>query len=105
LANETYTSIGAESAYILIQDAYNAGNFKKAEERIYTLSDSDSPHHYWIALSFIVLGDIYVDQKEYTQALATYQSLLDEYKPNKPDNIHDIVRLRIQTCNLKKNAK
>jgi predicted negative regulator of RcsB-dependent stress response len=96
LANEVYTPIGAESAYQLIQDAYHAGNFAKAEERIYTLSDSDSPQHYWIALSFIILADIYADRNELEQALATYQSLLDEYKPEKPDNIHDIVRLRIE---------
>jgi len=96
LAHETYTPIGAESAYLLILDAYNAGNFDKAEDYIYALSDSDSPQHYWIALSFIVLGDIYADQKEIVQSLATYQSLLDEYKPEKPDNIHDIVRLRME---------
>ncbi|MCL2739180.1 MAG: hypothetical protein FWE30_07010, partial [Bacteroidales bacterium] len=105
LASETYSPIGAESAYILIQDAYNSGNFEQAEEMIYALSDSDSPQHYWIALSFIILGDIYTDREEYEQALATYQSLLDEYKPNTPDNIHDIVRMQIQKCNLKKSAK
>jgi len=99
LAQEIYTPIGAESAYLLIQDAYNAGDFATAEERIYALSDSDSPQHYWIALSFIVLADIYADHDETEQALATYQSLLDEYKPDKPDNIHDVVRLRIEKLN------
>ncbi|MCL2727232.1 MAG: tetratricopeptide repeat protein [Bacteroidales bacterium] len=101
LASEIYTPIGAESAYLLIQDAYNAGNFAKAEERIYALSDSDSPQHYWIALSFIILADIYADQNEVVQALATYQSLLDEYRPEKADNVHDIVRLRIEKLNQK----
>ena len=96
LSQEIYSPIGAESAYLLIQDAYNAGDFDKAEERIYTLSDSDSPQHYWIALSFIILGDIYADQNEPEQAMATYQSLLDEYKPKEPDNIHDLVHLRIE---------
>ncbi|MDR2584928.1 MAG: tetratricopeptide repeat protein [Prevotellaceae bacterium] len=105
LSNEVYTSMGAESAYLLIQDAYNAGNFAKAEEYIYALSDSDSPQHYWIALSFIILGDIYADQNEIVQALATYQSLLDEYKPEKPDNIHDIVRLRIEKYNTQLKKK
>lgn len=96
LSAEIYTPIGAESAYLLIQDAYNAGEFDVAEERVYALSDSDSPQHYWIALSFIVLGDIYANRDETVQALATYQSLLDEYKPKEPDNIHDLVRLRIE---------
>ncbi|MCL1974268.1 MAG: tetratricopeptide repeat protein [Bacteroidetes bacterium] len=105
LASETYTPLGAESAYILIQNAYNSGNFDQAEEQIYALSDSDSPQHYWIALSFIILGDIYTERGEFEQALATYQSLLDEYKPAEPDNIHDIVRVQIQKCNLKKSAK
>ena len=96
LSRETYSPIGAESAYLLILDTYNAGQFELAEERIYSLSDSDSPQHYWIALSFIILGDIYADRSETEQALATYQSLLDEYKSETPDNIHDIVRARIQ---------
>jgi Uncharacterized protein conserved in bacteria len=96
LARETYSPIGAESAYLLILDSYNAGQFELAEERIYSLSDSDSPQHYWIALSFIILGDIYADRDEIEQALATYQSLLDEYKSETSDNIHDIVRARIQ---------
>jgi TolA-binding protein len=104
LSNEIYTSIGAESAFLLIQDAYNAGDFAKAEERIYALSDSDSPQHYWIAHSFIILGDIYAEQGELEQALATYQSLLNEYKPEKPDNVHGIVRIRIDkySAQLKK---
>ena len=105
LSREIYTPIGAESAYMLVQDAYNAGDFATAEERIYTLSDSDSPQHYWIALSFIILADIYADQNETVQALATYQSLLDEYKPDKPDNVHDIVRLRIEKLNAKLKNK
>ena len=105
LSSEVYTSIGAESAYQLIQDAYNAGDFAKAEERIYTLSDSDSPQHHWIALSFIILGDIYADRNEVVQALATYQSLIDEYKPEKPDNVHDIVRLRIEKYNAQLKNK
>ena len=105
LAHECYSPIGAESTYILIQDSYHSGNFEQAEEQIYALSDSDSPQHYWIALSFIILGDIYTDREEYEQALATYQSLLDEYAPDIPDNIHDIVRIQIQKCHLKKSAQ
>ena len=97
--------MGAESAYLLIQDAFNSGDFSIAEDRIYALSDSDSPQHYWIALSFIILADIYAEQGEIEQALATYQSLLNEYKPEKPDNVHDIVRMRIEKYNAQLQKK
>ena len=38
-------------------------------------------HAFWLAKSFLVLGDIYVQKGDMFQARATYQSIVDGYTP------------------------
>ena len=41
------------------------------------MADQYSSYDSWTAKAFIVLGDSYVDQADYFQARATYQSVAD----------------------------
>ncbi len=96
LAEDKYTPQGAEAAYLLIQDRYDAGMFEEVENMVYDFADAKSPQTYWLARSFIVLGDSFVDREDWEQAEATFVSLLEEYVPQgAKDDIHDQVRMRI----------
>ena len=96
LSEDVSDLIGAESTYILIEDLYNSGDFTAVEEKVYAFSDLQTPHTYWLAKSFIVLGDSFADRADYAQARATYQSIADGYKPaNKQDDVLEQVEMRL----------
>ena len=66
------------------------------ENKVYSFSDAASPQTYWLAKSFIVLGDAFADRGEYTQAKATFESVRDGYKPvSSDDDVLDNVRMRL----------
>ena len=94
---------GAESAYILILDAYDRGDFQAVEERVYAFSDSGSGQVYWLAKSFIVLGDSFADRGDDAQAEATFTSIIDGYQPLRDDD--DVVEQVSRRLNLLKNRK
>ncbi len=63
---------------------------------IYNFADTNTPQEYWIARSFILLGDIFAERGEWVQAKATYESVQNGYNPSKPDDIAQLTALRIQ---------
>lgn len=96
LSEDVSDLIGAESTYILIEDLYNTGDFTAMEEKVYAFADLQTPHMYWLAKSFIVLGDSFADRADYAQARATYESIADGYKPqNKQDDVLEQVEMRL----------
>lgn len=56
------------------------------------------PNAYWLARSFILLGDIYADRGDDFQARATWQSVADGYSPQ-DDGIVKEARARIEKLN------
>ena len=50
-----------------------------AEDLIYEFAQSNSPHGYWLAKSFILLSDIYYERGDNFSAKHTLQSLLNNY--------------------------
>ncbi len=98
LSAATQTSIGAESTYWLISDAHRGGRVDEAEDMIFTFSESQTPHPYWLAKAFITLGDIYVAKGDNFQARATFQSIVDGYAVS-DDGVKDEAMVKIE--NLK----
>ena len=96
LAQDVHDLYGAEAAYILILDSYDKGDFNAVEEKVFAFSDAGSRHVYWLAKSFIVLGDSYVDRDNLVQAKATFESVRDGYQPtSSDDDVMDNVRMRL----------
>ena len=77
-------------------DAYDAGEFEKVEERTFALSESQTPQTYWLAKSFITLGDSYAERDNLEQAKATFESIKENYTPAGPqDDIIGQVEMRL----------
>lgn len=96
LAADPGTPEGAEAAWLIIQDCYDRGDFTGVENKVYSLSDSKTPQTYWLAKSFIVLGDAFAERGELEQAKATFQSILDGYTPPAGgDDVQDNVKMRL----------
>ena len=79
---EVRTAQGAEAKYRVIESVYRAGDDKRAEKLILEFSGADSPQNYWLAKSFLLLGDIYLARGDAFQGRATYQSVADGYSPD-----------------------
>lgn len=99
LAMDCSDQYGGESSYILILEAYDKGDFPDVELKVYAFADKGSNQLYWLAKSFIVLGDSFADRNDYTQARATFESILQEYSPRENDDVLDQVNSRIELLN------
>ena len=96
LAADLSDAYGAESAYYLIQDSYDRGDFDQVEERVYAFSDAGSGQTYWLAKGFIVLGDSFMERDDVEQAKATFESIRDGYVSSGEDDILDNVNMRLR---------
>ena len=90
LAENPTTQYGAEAAYMLIVDSYDSGDFKAVEDKVYAFSDAASGQTYWLAKSFIVLGDSFADRGELAQAKATFESIRDGYTSTSDDVLVEV---------------
>lgn len=97
LASDMKDPYGAEAAYLVILDCYDRGDFDKVEEKVYAFSDAESPEVYWLAKSFITLGDTFVEKGDLVQAKATFESVRDGYEPSgSSDDVIDNAVMRLK---------
>ena len=97
LAKDPDTAYGAEAAYLMILDSYDRGEFEQVENRVYAFSDAGSGQVYWLAKSFIVLGDSFMERDDIVQAKATFESVRDGYSPSEEgDDVQDNVKMRLK---------
>ena len=91
------TPEGAEATYMIIQDAYDKGEYVAVEKKVFAFSEKAGGQDYWLAKAFITLGDSYAEQENYKQAKATFESILNGYSPAEgtADDILDNVRMRL----------
>ncbi len=105
LAENTQSSQGAESKYILAQYYYDTNELKKAEDTVFDFANKGTSHNYWLARSFIVLSDVYITKKEYFQAKQYLESIKENYNGN--DDIQKTIENKLYKLNniIKDNEK
>jgi TolA-binding protein len=82
---------------MVIQDCYDRGDFENVENKVYAFADAESGQVYWLAKSFIVLGDSFAERDELEQAKATFESVRDGYVPSgTDDDVLDNVNMRLK---------
>ena len=86
IAVEVMSEEGAEAKYRLAELYFKRKDYSNAEKEILDFSEKTSPHDYWIAKSFLLWAEIFVEKKDYFQAVQTLQSIIDYYV-NKDDGI------------------
>jgi TolA-binding protein len=82
------TPEGSESKYQMIKIMVERKDLVKAEAEVFKFAETNTPHQYWLAKSFILLSDIYAGKNDFFQAKATLQSVIDGYQ-NTKDGIID----------------
>lgn len=88
---------GAEASYELVLDAFNSARYDEAEQLVYAFSESGSTQMYWLAKSFIVLGDVFVAKGDKAQAEATYKSVAEGYPSDADDEVVPTAQKRLSS--------
>lgn len=66
---------GAEARYEIANCQFTSANFKAAEKSAMAVIKETSSYDYWVTKSYILLGDLFMQQKDYFNAKATYESV------------------------------
>ncbi|MBQ9888708.1 MAG: tetratricopeptide repeat protein [Bacteroidales bacterium] len=93
LSAKPSTDEGAEATWLIIQDLYDRGEFDKVEDRVYKFASAAPNQSYWLAKSYITLGDTFAETDKYKQAKATFESIRDGYRGD--DDVLDNVNMRL----------
>ncbi|MEO6454171.1 MAG: tetratricopeptide repeat protein [Ginsengibacter sp.] len=68
---------GAEARYEIANCYFKLNNLSAAEKAGLEVIKVTGSYDYWVAKAYILLGDIYMQQKDFFNAKATYQSVAD----------------------------
>ena len=79
VAHEVNSLEGAESKYMMIEILYERGELDEAEKLVYEFIEMNTPHQYWMGMSFLALSDIYIEKGDEFSAINSLQSLIDYY--------------------------
>ncbi len=79
ISGEVSTQMGAEAKYRTAQISYQRGEVDKAEKLIFEFIGQNTPHHFWMGKSFLLLADIYLSRNDDFQAVQTLESVINYY--------------------------
>jgi TolA-binding protein len=69
------TLITAEAHYLLAKLYLDQQKLSLAEKTAFEVIKKQSAYEYWVTKSYVLLGDIYMAQKDNFNAIATYKSV------------------------------
>ncbi|MBI1782442.1 MAG: tetratricopeptide repeat protein, partial [Sphingobacteriales bacterium] len=70
-------SWAAEARYEIAACYYSLNSLSNAEKSAFEVINKSGSYDYWVTKAYILLGDVYTAQKDYFNAKATYQSIVD----------------------------
>ena len=70
-------ALAAEARYEIANCWYQVNKLTEAEKAAFETVNKSGSYDYWITKAYILLGDIYFKQKDYFNAKATFQSIVD----------------------------
>lgn len=93
LAKDTRNVYGAEAKYQVAQIYFDQGQTAKAEQEVLDYIEVSTPHAYWLARSFVLLSDVYVELGRKLDAKQYLLSLQQNYQEN--DDIAQMIETRL----------
>jgi TolA-binding protein len=70
-------ALAAEARYEIANSWFALGKNSDAEKAAFEVINKSGSYEYWVTRAYILLGDLYFRQKDYFNAKATYQSIVD----------------------------
>lgn len=71
------SEMGAEARYNIAECLFLQNNLKEAEPAAFDVIKTTPSYDFWVAKSYILLGNIYFNEKDFFNAKATLQSVVD----------------------------
>jgi len=87
ISEEVNSKEGAESKFLICQIYFDNKQLDIAEHEIFDFASQNTSQEYWLARSFILLADVYLEKDDLFQAKHTLKSIMDNYDPNAEDEI------------------
>ena len=76
VAGMTKSETGAEARYSIADSYLQQNDLEAAEKAGFDVIKNTPSYEYWVAKSYILLGDVYARQQDYFNAKATFQSIV-----------------------------
>jgi len=71
------SALAAEARYEIANSWFAVDHFSDAEKAAFETINKSGSYDYWVTKAYILLGDVYFTQKDYFNAKATFQSIVD----------------------------
>jgi tetratricopeptide (TPR) repeat protein len=76
-ASLSKAAYGAEARYEIAHCQFDQNKLKDAEKSAFDVINKSGSYADWVTRSYLLLGNIYLKQKDYFNAKATFQSIVD----------------------------
>jgi lipopolysaccharide biosynthesis regulator YciM len=70
-------ALAAEARYEIASSWFAVNKLSDAEKAAFETINKSGSYDYWVTKAYILLGDVYYAQKDYFNAKATFQSIVD----------------------------
>lgn len=104
VASLNKSAYGAEARYEIANCFFSQARYPDAEKAAFEVVNKSGSYEIWVTRAYLLLGDVYFKQKDYFNAKATFQSIVDNAK------VEDLrleaeKRLKMTQDEEKKNSK
>ena len=90
---ENKNAKGAEAKFYLCYIAYKKSDYTKTQDQVYELDEKYANQVYWVARAYNLLAESYLDQRDFFNARAILNSIVDNYKIQDDGIIEESKRL------------
>ena len=80
VASLSKAAYGAEARFQIADCQFQQGQLKDAEKSAFEVINKSGSYEQWVTRAYLLLGDIYFKEKDYFNAKATFQSVVDNAK-------------------------
>ena len=80
VASLSKAAYGAEARYEIANCFFIQNRYSDAEKAAFEVINKAGSYEEWVTKAYLLLGDVYFKQKDYFNAKATYQSVIDNAK-------------------------
>ena len=89
-------ALAAEARYEIANSWFAVNKLADAEKTAFEVINKSGSYDFWVTKSYILLGDIYFRQKDYFNAKATFQSIVDnsivpEFKKEAQEKLNKVI--------------
>ena len=76
----TKSAYGAEARYQIADCLFHQNQLKDAEKAAFEVINKSGSYEEWVTRAYLLLGDVYLAEKDYFNAKATFQSIVENAK-------------------------